>query len=500
MGHVSKWAAEDPDRPAVILEPSGTRITFKQLDESSNRLAHFLRDASLGIGDHFSLLAENHPRYLEVATAGERTGLYYTPVNSHLTPDEVAYILQNSHSRVLVTTSKLRSVAEAAAATAGCVEHILDLDDNYDDALSKFPTTPIADERLGMGMFYSSGTTGQPKGIKRPIPNLPPDADIPQEAMLNVLYGVAEGDVYLSPAPLYHTAPLGFSQVLLRMGLTIVVLERWDAELALRAIQDHGVTFAQFVPTMFVRLLKLPTETREKYDLSSLRMAVHAAAPCPVPVKQQMIDWWGPIIAEYYGGTEGNGLTYLTAEEWLKHPGSVGKPLLGRPVILDEDGNEVPTGEVGTVYFADGPDFEYHEDPAKTAAAGVGTGRSTLGDVGYVDDEGYLFLTDRKAHMIIAGGANIYPQEVENVLVMHPAVADVAVFGVPDEDMGEQVKAVVEVAAGVTPGPELEAELIAYARERIAHYKCPKSVDFTDALPRLDTGKLYKQKLKEQYW
>ncbi|MBV8957734.1 MAG: acyl-CoA synthetase [Actinobacteria bacterium] len=500
MGHVSKWAAEDPDRPAVILEPSGTRITFKQLDESSNRLAHFLRDAGLGIGDHFSLLAENHPRYLEVATAGERTGLYYTPVNSHLTPDEVAYILQNSHSRVLVTTSKLRSVAEAAAATAGCVEHILDLDDNYDDALSKFPTTPIADERLGMGMFYSSGTTGQPKGIKRPIPNLPPDADIPQEAMLNVLYGVAEGDVYLSPAPLYHTAPLGFSQVLLRMGLTIVVLERWDAELALRAIQDHGVTFAQFVPTMFVRLLKLPPETREKYDLSSLRMAVHAAAPCPVPVKQQMIDWWGPIIAEYYGGTEGNGLTYLTAEEWLKHPGSVGKPLLGRPVILDEDGNEVPTGEVGTVYFADGPDFEYHEDPAKTAAAGVGTGRSTLGDVGYVDDEGYLFLTDRKAHMIIAGGANIYPQEVENVLVMHRAVADVAVFGVPDDDMGEQVKAVVEVAAGATPGPELEAELIAYARERIAHYKCPKSVDFTDALPRLDTGKLYKQKLKEQYW
>ncbi|MBV9665046.1 MAG: AMP-binding protein, partial [Actinobacteria bacterium] len=294
MGHVSKWAAEDPERPAVILEPSGTRITFKQLDESSNRLAHFLRDAGLGIGDHFSLLAENHPRYLEVATAGERTGLYYTPVNSHLTADEVAYILQNSHSRVLVTTSKLRSVAEAAAATAGCVEHILDLDGNYDDVLSKFPTTPIADERLGMGMFYSSGTTGQPKGIKRPIPNLPPDADIPQEAMLNVLYGVAEGDVYLSPAPLYHTAPLGFSQVLLRMGLTIVVLERWDAELALRAIQDHGVTFAQFVPTMFVRLLKLPPETREKYDLSSLRMAVHAAAPCPVPVKQQMIDWWGP--------------------------------------------------------------------------------------------------------------------------------------------------------------------------------------------------------------
>jgi long-chain acyl-CoA synthetase len=500
MGHISTWAAQDPDRAAVILEPSGTRITFKQLDEGSNRLDHFLRHAGLEIGDHFSLLAENHPRYLEVAAAGERAGLYYTPVNSHLTADEVAYILANSQSRVLVTTAQLRAVAEEAAGKAGCVEHILDLDDGYDEALAAFPTTPIADERLGMGMFYSSGTTGQPKGIKRPIPDLPPEADIPQEALLNFLYGVQAGDVYLSPAPLYHTAPLGFCQVLLRMGLTIVVLERWDAELALRAIQDDKVTFAQFVPTMFVRMLKLPQETRDSYDLSSMRMAVHAAAPCPVPVKEQMLEWWGPIIAEYYGGTEGNGITYLTAEEWLKHPGSVGKPLIGRPVILDDDGKELPPGQIGAVYFADGPSFEYHDDPEKTAAAGIGTGRSTLGDVGYLDDEGYLYLTDRKAHMIIAGGANIYPQEVENVLVLHPAVTDVAVFGIPDDDMGEQVKAVVEPAPGASPGPELEAELIAYCRERIAHYKCPRSVDFTDQLPRLDTGKLYKQKLKEQYW
>jgi acyl-CoA synthetase (AMP-forming)/AMP-acid ligase II len=287
--------------------------------------------------------------------------------------------------------------------------------------------------------------------------------------------------------------------MLLRLGATVVVLERWDAIEALRAIQDHGVTFAQFVPTMFVRMLKLPEDERRQFDLSSLRIAVHAAAPCPVPVKEQMLDWWGPIISEYYGGTEGNGITYLTAEEWLKHPGSVGKSLVGRIVIVDDDGNELPVGQVGGVYFADGPAFEYHEDAAKTAAAGVGSGRSTIGDVGYVDDEGYLYLTDRKAHMIIAGGANIYPQEVENVLVVHPSVTDVAVFGIPDDDMGEQVKAVVQPAPGAVAGPELETELIAYCRERLAHYKCPRSVDFTDQLPRLDTGKLYKQKLKEAY-
>ena len=500
MGHVSTWAASDPDRAAVIMAPSGTTITYAELEARSNRLAHYLRDAGLQPGDHMSLIAENHPRYIEVATAAERAGLYYTPVNSHLSADEVAYILTNSNSRVLVTSGLKRDVATAAAATAGCVERILDLDDGYDGALAAFPTTPIPDQTLGSAMFYSSGTTGQPKGVKRVLTGAAVDADLPYETLFNFLYGVVPGDVYLSPAPLYHTSPLSFCQVLLRMGATVVVLERWDAEEALRAIQDHQVTFAQFVPTMFVRMLKLPEETRRKYDLSSMRVAVHAAAPCPVPVKEQMLDWWGPIIAEYYGGTEGNGITYLNADEWRKHPGSVGKALIGRVLILDDDGNELPAGEIGGVFFADGPTFEYHDDPAKTAAAGVGSGRSTIGDIGYLDDEGYLYLTDRKAHMIIAGGANIYPQEVENVLVVHPSVTDVAVFGIPDEDMGEQVKAVVQPAPGVVAGPELEAELIAYCRERIAHYKCPRSVDFTDQLPRLDTGKLYKQKLKEQYW
>jgi acyl-CoA synthetase (AMP-forming)/AMP-acid ligase II len=499
MGHVSRWAAVEPDKPAVIMVPSGARMTYRDVDEASNRLAHFLRAAGLATGDHFAILAENHLRYLEVATAGERAGLYYTPINSHLTVDEVAYILDNSHSRVLITTDRLRDIAVAAAAKAGCVERVLDLDDD-DDALAGLPSTPIADESLGSAMFYSSGTTGQPKGVKRALTGTPADADLPYETMFRVLYGCSENDVYLSPAPMYHTSPLGFCQMLLRLGATVVVLERWDAIEALRAIQDHGVTFAQFVPTMFVRMLKLPDDERRQFDLSSLRIAVHAAAPCPVPVKEQMLDWWGPIISEYYGGTEGNGITYLTAEEWLKHPGSVGKSLVGRIVIVDDDGNELPVGQVGGVYFADGPAFEYHEDAAKTAAAGVGSGRSTIGDVGYVDDEGYLYLTDRKAHMIIAGGANIYPQEVENVLVVHPSVTDVAVFGIPDDDMGEQVKAVVQPAPGAVAGPELEAELIAYCRERLAHYKCPRSVDFTDQLPRLDTGKLYKQKLKAAYW
>jgi acyl-CoA synthetase (AMP-forming)/AMP-acid ligase II len=485
VGHISRWAANDPDKPAMIMAPSGLTMTYGEIDRGSNRLAHFLRRAGLAIGDHYAILGENHPRYLEAAAGGERAGLYYTPINSHLTAGEVAYILENSGSRVLITTAALRAVAVEAAAMVPGVERVLDLDDDYEKALTGMPSTPIGDETLGSAMFYSSGTTGQPKGVKRRLTGLPADADLPYEEMFRFLYGAHEHDVDLSPAPLYHTAPLGFCQMLLRIGATVVVLERWDAVEALRAIEEHHVTFAQFVPTMFVRMLKLPEQTRRQFDLSSLRIAVHAAAPCAVPVKEQMLDWWGPIIAEYYGGTEGNGITFLHADEWLKHPGSVGKALVGQVLILDDDGNELPVGQTGAVYFANGPAFEYHDDPAKTAAAGVGSGRSTIGDVGYLDDEGYLFLTDRKAHMIIAGGANIYPQEVENVLVVHPAVNDVAVFGIPDD---------------AVPGPALEAELIAYCRDRLARFKCPRSVDFVDRLPRLDTGKLYKQKLKEAYW
>lgn len=514
MGHLSAWAAKEPERTAVVMGGSGTRVTYRQLDEGSNRLARLLRRQGLGPGATYAVLSENHPRYLEACAAGERAGLFWVPVNSHLTAPEVAYILRDSGARVLVTTAACLEVAAAAVAQAPRVERALVLDpdgvppvgalpdrfERYDTALEGLSPEPLDDEGLGSAMFYSSGTTGQPKGVRRPLTGAPADLDTPYERMFRHLYGCSEADVYLSPAPLYHTAPLAFCQVMHRLGATVVVMERFDPEDALRLVEAHRVTFAQWVPTMFVRMLKLPEDRRRRFDVSSLRITVHAAAPCPVEVKRRMIDWWGPIICEYYGGTEANGITFITAQEWLGHPGSVGRAILGTVEILDDDGNALPVGEVGTIYFAGGPEFAYHNDPAKTRAAGVGTGRTTIGDIGYVDGDGYLYLTDRKAYTIISGGVNVYPQEVEDALILHPSVADVAVFGVPDPDMGEQVKAVVQPAPGVSPSDELERELIEYCRGRLARFKCPRSVDFCDELPRLDTGKLYKRKLKEAYW
>jgi long-chain acyl-CoA synthetase len=513
VSHLSQWAASDPDKPAVIMGRTGARQTYRELDEGSNRLAHFLRTCGLAPGHHYSVLAENHQRYLEVCAAGERAGLHYTPVNHHLTADEVAYILRDSGAEVLVTTTALHDLAAEAVARASDVAHVLVLDSpgstapslaggfrRYDEALADLPSTPIDDEQMGSAMFYSSGTTGRPKGVKRRLSGVPPETDVPHEAMFRHLYGCTPADIYLSPAPMFHATPVGFCQVLHRLGATVVVMERFDALEALREIEAHGVTFASFVPTMFVRMLKLPDADRRRYDLSSLRIAVHTSEPCAIQVKERMLEWWGPMISEYYGGSEANGITYLTASEWLEHRGSVGRSLLGRATIVDDAGRELPTGETGNVYFVDGADFEYHNDPAKTAEAGVGTGRTTIGDVGYLDDDGYLYLTDRKSYTIISGGVNVYPQEVEHALILHPAVADVAVFGIPDDDMGEQVKAVVQPAPGVDAGPALAADLIEHCRARLAHFKCPRSIDFIDQLPRLDTGKLYKRELRDPYW
>jgi long-chain acyl-CoA synthetase len=315
------------------------------------------------------------------------------------------------------------------------------------------------------------------------------------------LFGGTEDTVYLSPAPLYHAAPLRFSMAAHRIGGTVVVMRHFDPEAFLRLIEQHRVTFTQVVPTMFIRMLKLPDDARARYDLSSLTAAVHAAAPCPVEVKQRIIEWWGPVIHEYYAGTEGNGFVYCNSADWLAHPGTVGRSILGAVHILDEDGEEVPVGESGTVYF-EGAGFEYHHDPEKTKGSRDPRGRgwSTLGDVGYLDDDGFLYLTDRKAYMIISGGVNIYPQEAENVLALHPKVADVAVFGIPDEEMGERVHAVVQPTEGIEPTTEVAAELIAFCRDRLAHFKCPRSVDFRGELPRHPTGKLYKRLLKDEYW
>jgi fatty-acyl-CoA synthase len=375
--------------------------------------------------------------------------------------------------------------------------------EDYEQILRTESAAPLgAEECEGREMLYSSGTTGRPKGIRKPLPATPlgdPAAAPVQIARGLLVRGVRDGAVYLSPAPLYHGAPLIFSMSWQRMGATVIVMERFDARLCLELIERHRVSHTQMVPTMFIRLLRLPEEERARYDVSSLVDVVHSAAPCPVPVKRQMLQWWGPIISEYYSGTEDIGSTYITAQEWLEHPGSVGKPL--EPChIVDADGAELPTGQAGVVYFAGGRGSEYHLDPAKTSAATHPQGWRTLGDMGYLDADGYLYLTDRQAHMIISGGVNIYPQEAENTLAAHPAIADVAVIGVPDAEMGEAVKAVVELVDPEGAGDELAAELIDWCHRELATYKCPRSVDFVAELPRDPSGKLYKRRLREQYW
>ncbi|MFI7639785.1 AMP-binding protein [Nonomuraea sp. NPDC049400] len=501
-------AAVTPDKPAVIMAGSGRIITYRELDEESNRLAHLFRAAGLRPGDHIAFMLPNHPLYLTVAWAALRSGLYYTPISSRLQTDELAYIVNNCGARAFVSSADLAAVAGSITAATPGVEVRLMLDgvaegfEPYEEAVAKHPATPIDDECMGVDMLYSSGTTGRPKGVKIPSAHGPLTEPGTLLHLIQALFAPSADSVYLSPAPLYHAAPLRYSLTFQRLGATVVVMERFDPEQFLALVERYGVTHSQLVPTMFIKMLKLPEEIRTKYDLSSLRCAVHAAAPCPVPVKEQMIDWWGPIIHEYYAGTEGNGFLYVNSQDWLQHKGTVGRSLLGVVHVCDEDGNDVPRGVDGTVYFENGGRFEYHGDPDKTRAAQdpQGRGWTTLGDIGRLDDDGFLYLTDRRSYMIISGGVNIYPQEAENVLSVHPKVADVAVFGVPDEEMGEQVKAVVEPVSMAEAGPELEAELIAYCRERLAHYKCPKSVDFREALPRHPTGKLYKRLLRDEYW
>ncbi|HZU73434.1 MAG TPA: AMP-binding protein [Acidimicrobiales bacterium] len=496
-------AARSPDRPAVIMASSGEVQTFAELDARSNQLAHLLRDAGLRRGDHLALFMENQIRFLEVVWAALRSGLYLTAVNSHLTAPEAAYIVGDCGAKALVTSQALAPVAaamETDVTTRLMAGGALAGFEDYDAAIASQPTSPVADESSGTTMLYSSGTTGRPKGVLRPLPEEMPWEDDRRLGALRPLYHFREAMVYLSPAPMYHAAPLAFSASAQRFGGTVVMMERFDPAQALDLIEAHRVSHSQWVPTMFVRLLRLPDEDKTAHDLSSHEVAVHAAAPCPAEVKRRMIEWWGPILYEYYAGTEGNGSTYITSEQWLEHPGSVGRPLAGAVHILDEEGNELPAGVEGTIYFSGGGQFEYHGDPEKTAASRRPGGLSTLGDVGYLDPDGWLYLTDRKAFMIISGGVNIYPREIEDVLIQHPAVADVAVFGVPNDDLGEEVKAVVQPAPGIEAGSDLAEELIAFARSHLAAYKCPRSVDFDPELPRLPTGKLYKRLLRDKYW
>ena len=502
-------AAAAPEKIATIMLQSGETLTYRELNERSIRLAHVFRAAGLESGDVVALFMENNIRYHEVFWAALRSGMYLCAVNKYLTAEEAAYIVNDSGAKALVTSAALADVATAVLPDLqGCpvrlaVDGPVDGFERYEEAISAQSTTPFDHEPLGDFMNYSSGTTGRPKGIRRPLSGNTFESPSRLDSVLSSLYGFTPETIYLSPAPLYHSAPLAFTAAAHSLGGTAIIMERFDAVEALKAIETHQVTHSQWVPTMFIRMLKLNDEERLAYDLSSHKVAVHAAAPCPVDVKYQMIDWWGPIIMEYYGGTEFNGMTVCDSEQWLAHPGTVGSSILGTLRICDDEGNELPNGEAGVIYFErDEMPFEYHNDSAKTEGSKHPTNPlwTKLGDLGYVDDDGFLYLTDRQSFMIISGGVNIYPQEIEDAIVMHPKVADVAVFGVPNPDTGEEVKAVVQLADGIEPGEQTKTELLAYARDKLAGYKVPRSIDFEAELPRLDTGKLYKRLLRDRYW
>jgi long-chain acyl-CoA synthetase len=505
--HPSIHAKSHPDKPAYVMAASGETVTYGQLEARSNQGAHLFRQLGLKAGDAVALFMDNSPRYYEVLWAAQRSGLRFTCISSKLTAGEVEYIAKDSGAKALIASAGVAGVAaELAPLIPGVRLFMVDGAsgpyESFEAARAVMPQTPIADEAAGSAMLYSSGTTGRPKGVKRagPASGGPIDAPNGLSMMGQALYGWNFDSVYLSPAPLYHAAPLGWSMAVLALGGTVILMERFDPEAALAYIEKYQVTTAQWVPTHFVRMLKLPAETRARYSHASLKSVFHAAAPCPVPVKQAMIEWWGPIIHEYYAGTEGNGFCAITSEEWLRKKGSVGKGLMAEVKICDEAGDPLPARSEGSVYFAGGGEFEYHNDPGKTAESRNKHGWTTLGDVGWLDEDGYLFLTDRKSFMIISGGVNIYPQEIENLIITHPKVADVAVVGAPHEEMGEEVVAVVQPVDWSEAGEALAAELNAFARANLSHVKTPRRIDFMAELPRHPTGKLYKRLIRDAYW
>jgi long-chain acyl-CoA synthetase len=507
MTHPSIYARTQPDKIAYQMAGSGNAITYRELDELSNQGAHLLRSLGLKEGDHIAFLMENRLAFMEICWAAQRSGLYYTAISRYLTQDEIGYIVRDCGARVVITSPKCADQIKGLISDAPDAPLFYMLDEpapgfrSWDRETAQQPTTPISDEVAGYDMLYSSGTTGRPKGIKRTSDHNPIELPNPFLKILCAdMCGMNSDSIYLSPAPLYHAAPLRFNMMAITLGGSSIIMESFDAEQFLALVGKHRITQSQLVPTMFVRMLKLPEEVRLRHDVSSLQGAIHAAAPCPVDVKAKMIEWWGPILIEYYAGSEGNGVTVSTSQQWLSHRGTVGRAVVGKVKILDENDQELPPGQIGTVYFADAPVFSYHNDPDKTKRAYNAKGWSTLGDVGYLDDEGFLYLTDRKSYMIISGGVNIYPQETEDVLITHPHVADVAVFGVPNEEMGEEVKAVVQPHDMARAGKNLEAELMSFCREHLSPIKCPRSIDFEAELPRTPTGKLVKRHLRDKYW
>ena len=505
MPHISITARSHPDHPAIVMAGSGEVLTYRQLDQRSNRVARLFRALGLKRGDHIGMMLENCLDFLAIAQGAMRSGIIYTPISTHLRRDETQYILENCQARLFIASKKLSEVAREMIGDIPALEHFYMLHGvvpgfaSLEEALAAQTDTPVADESLGVAMLYSSGTTGQPKGVMPLIEEHDIHVVSPVLEAFAAMFGFDGDTVYLSPAPLYHAAPLHYNNMVLAQGGTTVVMEKFDAVQALLNIEKFAVSHSQWVPIMFIRMLKLPQATRHRYDVSSLKVAIHAAAPCPIEIKQQMIDWWGPVIFEYYAGSEGSGMTLVNSADWLTHRGTVGRAVVGEIHICDDDGGELPQGQVGTVYFANGPGFEYHNEPEKTAGSHNARGWATLGDVGYVDAEGFLYLTDRKHFMIISGGVNIYPQEVENLLITHARVADVAVFGVPNDEFGEEVKAVVQPADWLHATEELAQELMAWCGQHLSHIKVPRSVDFMKELPRMENGKLYKRHLVEAY-
>ncbi|WP_293876118.1 MULTISPECIES: acyl-CoA synthetase [unclassified Sphingomonas] len=503
--HPCVHARTHPAKAAVVLHATGETIDYATLDRRSNQGAHLFRAAGLVRGDVVAVFLENHPRFFDLAWAAQRSGLYLVCLSSRATAAEADYILTDSGAKLLVTSPCLAAVAgELPARLPGVAMFMLDTPAtgfrDWNGAAAAMPDTPIADESAGALMLYSSGTTGRPKGVRWALPEDPSIAAPPVLTQLAAgRFGFTGDTVYLSPAPLYHAAPLHWSMTVHRLGGTVVVMEHFDPEEALRAIARYRVTASQWVPTHFVRLLKLPEAVRGAYDLSSLRVAIHAAAPCPVPVKRAMIDWWGPILFEYYSGTEGNGWTMIDSAEWLRKPGSVGRAVIGTPHICDDAANDLPPGREGAIYFEGGPRFSYHNDPAKTAAVANVHGWTTLGDVGRLDEDGYLYLTDRQSFMIISGGVNVYPQEIENVLVTHPRIADAAVVGAPDPDFGEKVVAVIQPVDWADANEGFAEEIRQWLRGQLSGIKVPRQIDFMPQLPREPTGKLYKRLIRDAY-
>jgi long-chain acyl-CoA synthetase len=502
--HPSVHAKTTPDKAAVIVAETGEVVTYKQLDDASNRVAQFFRSKGLGHDDVVAFMLDNTPQYYGLTWGAQRSGLRYVCISSRLTQAETDYILVNSGAKILVVSASLSAAAQAL--TTPIDRYALGGDiagyQSWENATAAMPATPIADERAGVDMLYSSGTTGQPKGVRVPLPADPAIDQTNALVMLAMgLYRFNPDSVYLSPAPLYHAAPLRWSMTVHKVGGTVVLLKKFDPEAALQAIETYKVTCSQWVPTHFVRMLKLPEDVRKRYDLSSLTCAIHAAAPCPVPVKEAMIAWWGPVIEEYYAGSEGHGMTMINSADWLTHKGSVGRPVIGVPhVMADDSETELDAGQEGTIFFESDHVFEYHGDQEKTQSSRNSKGWATLGDVGYLDADGFLYLTDRKSFMIISGGVNIYPQEIENHLITHPRVQDVAVIGGPHDEMGEEVIAVIQPISMDDATDAFRDDLSAYAREKLSGVKIPRRIDFMAELPRHDTGKLYKRLLRDHYW